>query len=114
MAYDEGLAERIRSVLDDRGDVSERRMFGGLAFLIRGNMSVGIVKNDLMVRVGAETHDEWVREQHARAMDFTGRPMKGFVYVSPHGFESDEDLQRWVERGVAFATSLPPKRSRKP
>ncbi len=111
MAYDEGLAERIRGLLDDHAKVSERRMFGGLAFLIRGHMTVGIVKDDLMVRVGPDTYAQVVAEPHARAMDFTGRPMKGFVFVSPQGLDSDADLQRWVERGVAFATSLPPKQS---
>ncbi len=78
-AYDEGLAERIRGVLDERKDVSERRMFGGLAFLVRGHMSVGIVKDRVMVRVGPEVYDRLLEEPHARKMDFTGRPMKGFL-----------------------------------
>jgi len=109
MAYDEGLAERIRGVLDERKDVSEKRMFGGLAFLIQGHMSVGIVKDQLMVRVGPEVYDRLLEEPHARRMDFTGRPMKGFLYVTPSGFESDADLERWVSRGVAFVTALPAK-----
>jgi len=112
MAYDEGLAERIRGVLEDRGKVSERRMFGGLAFLMRGHMAVGIVKDDLMVRVGPETYSQVLREPHTRAMDFTGRPMTGFVFVSPQGLESDADLERWVERGVRYAASLPTKEPR--
>ena len=112
MAYDEGLAERIRGVLENRGKVSERRMFGGLAFLMRGHMTVGIVKDELMVRVGPETYPQVVREPHARPMDFTGRPMKGFVFVSPQGLESDEDLERWVERGVGYAALLPTKEPR--
>jgi TfoX/Sxy family transcriptional regulator of competence genes len=109
MAYDEGLAERIRGVLEERADVTEKRMFGGLAFLVRGRMSVGIVKDVLMVRVGPGAYEELVRQPHARTMDFTGRPMKGFVYVAAPGFEADADLERWVARGVAFATSLPEK-----
>lgn len=109
MAYDEGLAERIRSILEDRGRVIERRMFGGLAFLVRGHMTVGIVKDQLMVRVGPETYPQLLSEPHARAMDFTGRPMKGFVFVSPEGLESDADLERWVDRGAAYAASLPAK-----
>lgn len=109
MAYDEGLAERIRGLLEDRGKVSERRMFGGLAFLIRGHMTVGIVKEELMVRVGPETYPQVLREPNARAMDFTGRPMKGFVFVSAQGLDSDADLERWVERGVGYAASLPTK-----
>ncbi len=112
MAYDEGLAERIRAILEDCGRVSERRMFGGLAFLMRGNMTVGIVKDELMVRVGPETYAQVLREPHARAMDFTGRPMKGFVFVSPEGLESDTDLERWVARGVAYGASLPAKEPR--
>ena len=112
MAYDEGLAERVRGVLEDRGKVSERRMFGGLAFMMRGHMTVGIVKDELMVRVAPETHAHVLHEAHARPMDFTGRPMKGFVFVSPEGLESDADLQRWVERGVEYAASLPPKEPR--
>ena len=81
----------------------------GLAFLLRGNMCVGIVGSDLMVRVGPEAHDDALRRPHARPMDFTGRPMKGFVYVAAAGYESDADLRDWVARGVAFASSLPPK-----
>jgi TfoX/Sxy family transcriptional regulator of competence genes len=107
MAYDEGLAERIRGILADRQGVSERRMFGGIAFMIRGRMSVGIVKDDLMVRVGAEAHASLVRKPHVRPMDFTGRPMKGFLFVASAGLEVDEDLERWVGHGVSYAASLP-------
>jgi TfoX/Sxy family transcriptional regulator of competence genes len=109
MAYDEGLAERIRGVLDEQPGVSERRMFGGIAFLVEGHMSVGIVQDKLMVRVGPESYDRVLRERHAHRMDFTGRPMKGFVYVVPSGYESDADLQRWVNLGVAYVTTLPAK-----
>ncbi len=109
MAYDEGLAERIRGILNDRRDVSEKKMFGGIAFMIRGHMSVGIVKNDLMVRVGPETYDDLVRRPHARPMDFTGRPMKGFVYAASAGLDEDEDLERWVGHGLRYAVSLPAK-----
>jgi TfoX/Sxy family transcriptional regulator of competence genes len=109
MAYDEGLAERIREVLAERRDVSEKRMFGGVAFLIRGKMSVGIVKDDLMVRVGGEEYDELLRRPHARPMDFTGRPMKGFLFVDAAGLEADGELAAWVERGVKHALSLPAK-----
>jgi TfoX/Sxy family transcriptional regulator of competence genes len=120
MSYDEGLAERIRDALADRSDVSERKMFGGLAFLLNGNMCVGVVGDELMVRVGPDAYGEAVRRPHARKMDFTGRPMKGFVYVGCEGLESDADLRRWVARGIDFARSLPPKQrasrppSRKP
>jgi TfoX/Sxy family transcriptional regulator of competence genes len=107
--HDEGLAQRIREVLDERADVSERRMFGGVAFLVNGNMAVGVVKSELMVRVGPAAHAEALREAHARPMDFTKRPMKGFVFVAEAGIEEDAQLGRWVERGVRFAASLPPK-----
>ena len=106
MAYDEGLAQRIREALDGRADVSEKKMFGGLAFLLGGKMCVGVVKGELMVRVGPEGYERAVREPHARKMDFTGRPMKGFVYVACEGFESDSDLRGWIARGVRFASSL--------
>lgn len=106
MAYDEGLAERIREALADQPNVLEKRMFGGLAFMVGGNMCVGVVKDQLMVRVGPEAYDERVQERHARRMDFTGRPLKGFIYVAPEGFESDTDLRRWVGYGLAYAVSL--------
>jgi hypothetical protein len=109
MAYDEGLAERIRAALEDVAGVTEKRMFGGIAFLVRGNMGVGIVQDKLMVRVGPESYDRMLRQRHVRRMDFTGRPMKGFVYVVPAGYETDEGLARWVGAGVAHATSLPAK-----
>ena len=112
MAYDEGLAERIRGVLADQPGLSEQRMFGGIAFLVRGHMGVGIVQNKLMVRVGPDSYDRVMKERHARQMDFTGRPMKGFVYVVPAGYESDADLERWVGLGVGYATALPPKPAR--
>jgi TfoX/Sxy family transcriptional regulator of competence genes len=109
VAYDEGLAQRIRELLDEQPGLSEKRMFGGLAFLIDGNMAVGIVKHELMVRVGREAQSSALAEPHARPMDFTKKPMQGFVFVAPAGFEEDADLSRWVERGVRFAASLPRK-----
>jgi TfoX/Sxy family transcriptional regulator of competence genes len=109
MAYDEGLAERIRGVLDEQASVSEKRMFGGVAFLVRGHMSVGIVQDKLMIRVGPDSYERVLRERHARKMDFTGRPMKGFVYIVPSGYESDADLQRWINLGVSYVASLPAK-----
>ena len=109
MAWDEGLAQRIRELLDEQPGLSEKRMFGGLAFLVGGNMAVGIVKDELMVRVGPAAYAAALREPHARPMDFTKRPMQGFVFVAPAGFEEDAELRRWVERGVRFAESLPRK-----
>ena len=109
MAYDEGLAERIRGILIDEAGVSEKRMFGGLAFLVRGNMCVGVVKEQLMVRVGPQAYEELVGQPHAHAMDFTGRPMKGLLFVETEGLDSDADLARWVAHGLAFTKSLPKK-----
>jgi TfoX/Sxy family transcriptional regulator of competence genes len=109
MPYDEGLAQRIRELLEERDDVVEKKMFGGLAFLLDGNMAVGIVGDELMVRVGPDAYEQALALAHAREMDFTGRAMKGLVYVACEGFESDGDLAGWVARGVAFASSLPPK-----
>jgi TfoX/Sxy family transcriptional regulator of competence genes len=110
VVYNEQLAERIGTILEGRPEVSERKMFGGLAFMVNGNMCCGIVRDELMVRVGPDGHDEALAQPHAKPMDFTGRPMKGMVYVEPDGVRGDADLKAWVERGYAFAGSLPPKR----
>ena len=109
MGYDEGLAERLRE--RTAGDVSirERKMFGGLAFLCSGNMAFGIVGDELMVRVGPDQWADALTKPHAREMDFTGRSMKGMVYVGVQGFAADGDLQDGVGRGLAFARSLPVK-----
>jgi TfoX/Sxy family transcriptional regulator of competence genes len=109
MAFDPGTAERIRSLLTGQRGVVEKRMFGGIAFMVHDHMCVGISGGDLMVRVGATGHAEALAQPHARPMDFTGRPMKGFVFVSPAGYESDAALQSWLDRGLRHARSLPPK-----
>ena len=109
MAYDEGLAHRLRAHFREQPDVSEKKMFGGLAFMVQGHMSCGVVGEDLMVRVGKAQHDEALAHPHARPMDFTGRPMTGFVFVAPEGYEADEDLRDWVQRSLDFVLSLPPK-----
>ena len=109
MAYDEGLAERLREILPREG-VTERKMFGGIAFLERGYMFVGIVGDTLMARVGPEHYREALSRPHVRVMDFTGKPMNGYVFVDPAGFEDDADLADWVERGRRFVQTLPPKR----
>jgi len=110
MAYDEQLAERIRTTLGDTVGVEERKMFGGIAFLHRGNMVCGVVGETLMLRLGAERAEAALDEPHARPMDFTGRPMRGMVYVDPPGFPTDEALAAWVGRALEFASTLPPKR----
>ncbi len=113
MAYDEGLAERIRGALDDTDlgpdEVIEKKMFGGLAFMVRGHMTVGINGEELMVRLGPERYEEALSQPHCREMDFTGRALKGFVYVSPAGSESDTELSHWVSMGLDYVCTLPPK-----
>ena len=113
MAYDEGLAQRIRDLLDDREDLSERKMFGGLCFMIGGNVSCGVVGKELMLRVGKDRYEALLALPHARDMDFTGKPMRGMCYVGPEGIEDDGDLSTWVFRGIDYASSLPPKAPRK-
>ena len=110
MAYDENLAERVREVLARRRGISEKKMFGGVAFLVNGNMACGIVGSDLMVRVGPEAYGEALRKMGARPMDFTGRPLKGMVYIGVRGYERAASLRAWVEQGLSFARSLPAKK----
>ncbi len=109
MAYDEGLAQRIREVLEDRPGFVEKKMFGGVGFMLNGNMACGVNREDLIVRVGPEAYEQTVQRSHTRPFDFTGRPMKGWVMVEPAGYELDSDLQDWIRQGVDFALSLPTK-----
>jgi TfoX/Sxy family transcriptional regulator of competence genes len=109
MAFDEGLAERIRGVLDARSDVDERRMFGGIAFLVAGNMACGVMRDDLMVRMEPDAAAALDSEPGVRRFDMGGRPMKGWLLVAPEATADDGDLERWVRRGEDFAASLPPK-----
>lgn len=107
MAYDEQLAERIRDALAGRLDVTERKMFGGLCVMLGGHMACGIVGDELMLRLGAQGASRALTQEHVRPMDFTGRPMKGMVYVEPAGIRSEKALQGWVDQAVAFVDSLP-------
>ncbi len=109
MAFNEELALRIRQSLGEQAGVTERKMFGGLCFMVQGNMLGGVMGDEIIVRVGAERYEDALKQPHAREMDFTGRPMRGFVVVASEGIASDERLDEWVQRGVQFATSLPPK-----
>ena len=109
MAYDEDMAYRIRVALADQTGVTEKKMFGGLAYMVNGHMCCGIAKGSLMVRVGPEQYEEALAQTYAKEMDFTGRPMRGMIYVDPDGYRSDADLQAWVDRGLTFVSSLPPK-----
>ncbi|MFE2431901.1 TfoX/Sxy family protein [Streptomyces sp. NPDC059373] len=109
MAYDEGLAERIRERLGADPGVTEKRMFGGIAFLYRGNMAVGVTGDDLMVRVGPDATDAALARPGARIFDMTGRPMRGWVVVAGSAVAEDDALGAWIDEGHAFAATLPPK-----
>lgn len=111
MAYDEDLAHRIRELVSREAGVTERRMFGGLAFLVDGHMSVAASgQGGLMVRVDHDETDALVAHEHVRPFEMRGRPMQGWVRVDTEGVRTKRQLERWVRRGVAFARSLPPKR----
>ena len=110
MAYDEHLAERVRELMASPKGVTEQRMFGGIAFMLDGKMAVGVNKESLMVRVPVEDHDEALTEPGARIMDFTGRPMKGFLFIDPAGTKSAASLKEWVERSASYVATLPAKK----
>ena len=109
MAYDEGLGQRIREVLDEQPNLVEKKMFGGVGFMVQGNMACGVHKDMLIVRVGPKAYEETMKYPHTRPFDMTGRAMKGWVMVEPGGFESATDLKDWVEQGLNFTLTLPPK-----
>lgn len=113
MAYDEALADRIRDAIGPRNGVTEKKMFGGVAFLLDGKMFCGISKDDLMVRVGPDRHAAALAEAHVRPMDFTGRPMNGYVFVGAKGTRSQDAIRKWVGLGTAFVATLPRKTDRK-
>ena len=106
MAYDEQLAGRVRQAVGPRADVAEKKMFGGIAFLLDGKVFCGIAKDDLMVRVGPERYEAALAEAHVRPMDFTGRPMNGYVYVGRGGLRTVKAIAKWVEQGAAFVGTL--------
>lgn len=109
MAYDEGLATRIRELIGHRRDITEKKMFGGLAFLLNGNMACGVIGDDLMVRIVPGETESALDEPGTRRFDMTGRPMKGWIVVEADAHAEDGQLRRWVDRGVTYAASLPPK-----
>ena len=110
MAYDEDLAHRIRDLVSDQADVTEKKMFGGLAFLVGGNISVSASgKGGLMVRVDPEETDDLLAKPHARPFEMRGRAMRGWLRIDPEGLRTTRQLAAWVARGVAYARSLPAK-----
>ena len=112
MAYDAGLAQRIREALAGRPGVTEKRMFGGIAFLRDDHMVVGVSGEALMARIGPARHAEALAVRHVREMDFTGRPMKGYVFVDAPGLAADAELARWVDAAWRFVETLPAKSRR--
>jgi TfoX/Sxy family transcriptional regulator of competence genes len=109
VAYDEVLAERIRAALAGRDGFAEKKMFGGIGFLLRGNMCVGVWKDQLILRLAAERADAALRQEHVRPFDITGRPMTGWVLVDPPGLQRAETLRGWIEEAIAFVSLLPSK-----
>lgn len=114
MAYDEYLAERIRNVLKDKSiSFEEKKMMGGVAYMVDDKMCVGIMKNELMVRIDPDVQDEALEKKGSRIMDFTGKSMKGFLLVSPEGIDMEEDLRYWIGLALAFNPKAKSSKSRK-
>ena len=109
MAYDETLARRLRSVFRKSAGITEKRMFGGIAFMLNGNMCAGVAGKNLMLRVGPEKYPELLKQPHAMVMDFTGKVMTGYIYVEPAGLTSDRKLEEWLNHALDFVRSLPGK-----
>jgi TfoX/Sxy family transcriptional regulator of competence genes len=109
VAYDEALADRVREVISTRAEGSEREMFGGIVFMVAGNMACGVIDEDLIVRLGEEEAEKALEEDGVRPFDFTGRPMKTTVYVSPERTADDTGLAEWVDAGADYAATLPAK-----
>jgi TfoX/Sxy family transcriptional regulator of competence genes len=109
MAFSESLAARIRDALVPRRGIEEKKMFGGVGFLLNGNMLVGVWKDSLIVRLGPNAGEAALREPHVREFDITGKPMKGWALVEPDGIENDEQLRAWIERATKFVETLPAK-----
>src|SRR5438067_5434827 len=107
MAFNEKLADQVRKLLGDASGLAEKKMFGGLAFLINGNMSVGVHGDELIVRIAPESTDDSLKEPGARVFDITGRPMKGWLLFGGAGVNDPASLTKWIRRGVDYASSLP-------
>lgn len=109
MAYDAKLADRIRNYFSGKKNIEEKKMFGGLAFMMDGHMCVGATDHRLMARVGPRNYEKALKDMYATIMDFTGKPLNGFVYVEPEAIKSDNGLHTWIKQCEAFVSSLPPK-----
>jgi TfoX/Sxy family transcriptional regulator of competence genes len=113
MAYSEHLAERISKLINGQKGVIEKKMFGGIAYMLKDKMMVGIAKEKLMVRCLAEDYETLLKKPHASVMDFTGRVMKGFLYISEEGIKTDKQLAKWLEIGIEYAKKSPSKKKKK-
>lgn len=109
MAYNEQSAQRVRDIIRNQTGLIEKKMFGGVGFLLNGNMACGVNKDDLIIRVGPDNYSNAVMQPHTHPFDITGREMKGWVMVAPTGYANDTDLTDWVQSGIDFALTLPPK-----
>src|SRR5262249_23370138 len=109
MAFDEALAQRIRRQLARSKDIEEKKMFGGIGFLLKGNMLVGVWKDSIIVRLGDQGGDDALKQPHVRVFDITGRAMKGWVLVAPEGVKSDDQLNNWIKQALEFVANLPAK-----
>jgi TfoX/Sxy family transcriptional regulator of competence genes len=112
MAYDEDLAQRVRTALERVADVREQRMFGGVTFLVGGQMACGVVGDELMLRLGGRGADAALDERHVRPMDFTGKPMRTMVFIQRDGIAARAPRERWIGRAVTYVESLPPRPDR--
>jgi TfoX/Sxy family transcriptional regulator of competence genes len=110
MAYNEKLAERISKILKGKRGLVEKKMFGGIAYMLKDKMFVGIVKDDLMVRVLNEKYEEYLKKPNAREMDFTGRPLKGYLYINAEGIKTVKQLSKWIDVGIEYALKSPAKK----
>ena len=109
MAYDEGLAARATEALGDQDGLVEKKMFGGIGYLVHGNMACGVNRDSLIIRVGPAIYEDALDQPHTGIFDMTGRPMKGWIVVRPNGYEDDEALTAWIQKAIDFALTLPGK-----
>lgn len=109
MAFDRELADRVQIIVAQHAAIDERRMFGGIGFMINGNLACGVLENYLIVRVGPDLYEQMLAMPHTHRFDFTGKPMTGWLTVSADGLNTEAELNTWIHRGIEFAQSLPPK-----
>jgi TfoX/Sxy family transcriptional regulator of competence genes len=112
MAYDARLAEQVRNLLATRPGTSEKAMFGGLCFLLHGNMCCGIIQDKLMLRIDPKTYEDMLNEKHTAPMDFTGRIPRNMIYLLPEGWKNPRQMAKWIDRSLAFIQTIPPKKKK--